>query len=173
MRYNRSMASTFRIEHTWPVPRTLVLEHHLDPEIHQRANAAITSAERTLESVEKRGDKTVQRFHVKGTKIPAAAKKVLKPEMLEWIEESVWDPSTEKFEWKILPNVMKDKIFASGELFYEAAGEKTRRVVTGRIEIKIPLAGKVIEKVLVDQLKESYDQAAGAEGAFYEEKAQG
>jgi hypothetical protein len=165
------MATTFRLEHIWPVPLSVILAHHLDEEAHRRSNAAMTGADRVRKSIEERDGKTHQSFRVAGTSIPAAARKVLSADALEWIEESVWDPAAHRFTWRILPNVMKEKISAHGELFYEEVGGQTRRVVTGEIEIKIPIVGRTVEKVIVDQLKANYDQAAGAESAFYQEKA--
>ncbi len=167
------MATSFRIEHTFPAPVDVVLRHHMDEALHQACNEALSSAERVLESKEEREDgSVVQRFRVKATAdIPAAARKALKPEMLEWIEESVWHPDTQRFTWEIQPYVMRDKLRAAGELWYEPEGQETRRIVTGTIEIRIPIAGKVAEKVIVSSLKRSYEETAVAESRYYGEKA--
>ncbi len=161
------MATTFSIEHTWPVDRSVVIEHLFDDALGDKTNEAIKSADRRRLSVEERDGKTVQRFEVKVKEVPAAARKVFKA--LEWVEESTYDPKTERFAWRILPTVMKDKITCDGELWYDAAGEgKTRRVVTGRVQIKVPLVGGTIEKIIVDQLKRSYEDASKAESAYFQ-----
>ena len=167
------MATPFTIAHDFPVSRDLVLKHHTDEALHERANAALGSASRSLDSAEEQADGTfIQRFKVDASKeIPGAAAKVLKPEMLIWIEESVWDPKTERFRWKVLPTAMKDKISCAGELWYEDQGDTTRRVVQGEITIKIPFVGKVAEQAILANLQKTYDATAKAESKYYSEQA--
>ncbi|MDF1562107.1 MAG: DUF2505 family protein [Deltaproteobacteria bacterium] len=166
------MATKFRIEHTWPVKREVVLAHLFDDELHDRCNVALSSADRSRVSVEhKEGGEVLQRFHVKVRDLPPGATKVLKPEVFEWDEESRWDPKGETIHWRVLTQVMSNKIDCAGELFYVAAGDQTRRVVEGRIEIKIPLAGKVAEKVIVGQLEKTYAELSTAESKYFSEQA--
>ena len=166
------MATQFKIEHVWPVPRDIVLQHILDEELADRCNEVIRSVTRERISVDRSDDgRVVQRFDVKANSVPAAARRVLKPEMLEWIEESRWDPAAEKFTWMIETKIMKDKIKCSGELYYDDLGGKTRRVVLGTIEIKIPLAGRIAEKVIVGSLRQSYEEASRVESTYFQEKA--
>ncbi len=165
------MATKFRIEHTWPVAREVVLAHLFDDTLHDRCNAALTSADRARVQVDRLDEGVVvQRFHVKVKDLPPGATKVLKPEFFEWDEESRWDPKTEQITWKILPQVMKNKLDCKGVLYYLAEGDKTRRVVEGEIEIKIRLAGKVAEKIIVSQLEKTYAELSRTESAYFAEQ---
>jgi hypothetical protein len=169
------MATKIDIRHDWDVAREVVLEHLFDEDLGKRVDAALKSADRHLVSQETQEDgKVVQRFEVKASAddIPAAARKVLPAAALQWTEESVWDPSTERFSWKIVTQVMQDKIHCDGSLYYEnIGGGRTRRIVEGTIDIKIPLAGRMAEKVILGQLEKSYDDAGRAEEAYFKEMA--
>jgi hypothetical protein len=162
------MARDFKIEHTWPVPRDLVLEHCFDDELGDKCNAAIKGATRSLHSKEEDGGRIKQTFKVVVSDIPAKVRKVLKA--LEWMEESTWDPGQEHFEWKVLPSVMPDKINCEGTMFYEARGDSTTRVVKGRIDVRIPIVGGTVEKVILDNLRRNYDNISEAESAYYQAK---
>jgi hypothetical protein len=162
------MATDFKIQHTWPVPRALVLEHCFDDELGDKCNAAIKGAIRTLHSKEENGGKTKQTFKVVVSDIPPKVRKVLK--VLEWMEESTWDPEGERFEWKVLPSVMPGKISCGGEMFYEDKGGSTTRVVKGSIDVRIPIVGGVVEKVILDNIRRNYDGISEAESAYYLER---
>jgi len=171
--YNAAMATKFTIEHTWPVARDVVIAHIFDDTLHERCNAALSSADRARVSVERKEDgEVLQRFHVKVRDLPPGATKALKPEVFEWDEESRWDPKAERISWRILPQVMQDKIDCRGVLYYVDVGGHTRRVVEGEIQIKIPLAGKVAEKIIVGQLEKTYAELSATESAYFQEQAE-
>jgi len=166
------MATKFTIEHTWAVSRETVVSHLFDDELHDRCNRALSSADRERVRVERHEDGRVsQYFHVKVRDLPPGATKVLSPEVFEWDEESQWNPTTGKISWKIIPKVMANKLTCAGVLYYRETGASTRRVVEGEIEIKIPLAGKIAEKIIVGQLEKTYAELSIAESAYFKEQA--
>ncbi len=170
-----NMATNFEIRHEWNVPLKVVLEHLFDDALVGRVNSALESADRRLVSKDDNGGKVIQRYEVKAhaSDIPAAARKVLSPETLQWTEESVWDPDNERFSWTIITKVMPEKIDCSGTVYYESLGsDRTSRIVEGGISIKIPIAGRVAEKVIIGKVKESFEDTGGAEGSYFAEMAQ-
>lgn len=169
------MATKMKIKHEWDVAQEVIYEHLFDDELSNRVDEALESANRRLLSKEEKdGGKIVQRYEVKANpdEIPRAAKKALPTEAFEWVEESVWDPDAKRFDWKIITQVMTDKIDCAGTVIYESLGpSKTRRVVEGQIDIKIPIVGRVAEKVILGRVETSFEDSGKAEGEYFDEKA--
>lgn len=88
--------------------------------------------------------------------IPKIAQKIVKPEMLTFIEDSVWDRTRKTYTAKIIPHFFKKQLNARHKVeFFDNGDGRTKRILTGFIEIKIPVIGPVVELAIVSQLKDN------------------
>lgn len=113
-------------------------------------------------SVERKGSKIFKKCEwcVHG-KIPKMAQKVIRPEMLTFIENTVWDDETTTFTTKIIPHFFKNQFDCRTQSKWGSAGEgKTVRKFQGNIIIKFPLIGPPVEKAIIQQLKANNDRNA-------------
>jgi len=103
--------------------------------------------------------------------IPKIAQKILRPEMLTFVEESVWDDDDTTFRTKIIPHYLKDKLSCNTTSQWSAAGDgKARRRFGGELVLNIPIVGPVAEKTIVDYLKKNNDKNAVIVRKFLQEK---
>ncbi len=168
------MATKIQIKHEWNIPQEVVYAHLFDDELAERVDGALKSANRRLRSKEEKDGKIVQEYEVKvnPSDIPRAAGKALPKEAFEWVERSVWDPDAKRFDWTIITNMMREKIDCSGVVYYEDSGAGgTRRIVDGSIDIKIPIVGRVAERVILGRVEASFEDSGKAEGEYFSEMA--
>jgi hypothetical protein len=117
------------------------------------------------------GKKVVRRVrYVPSTEVPSFARGKIKPEMLEWVEESTYDRERHRFEYRIVPNIperWQDRFKSSGSYsLTETAGPvggpsvQVRRVIDGDVMIKVALIGGMAERYVIGQVKKNFDQEA-------------
>lgn len=93
--------------------------------------------------------------------IPQVAQKIIRPEMLNFIEHSVWDNEKYMFDTKIEPHFLKKQIICSTTSRWAKLTEgKSRRQFEGTLEIKIPLIGQLVEGAIIDHLKKNVEKGA-------------
>lgn len=90
--------------------------------------------------------------------IPKVLQHILKPKMLTWIEDSVFDRETKILKTKIkthyLTNLFKCEAVTS---YIEKIEDKLERRLEGNLEVRIPIFGHIIEKEVIKHLKENFD----------------
>ncbi len=115
----------------------------------------------TNELIEERdlGDKKIikVKWCVHG-QIPKAAQKIIKPEMLTFVEDSVWDRTTKTYSTKIIPHFFKNVVDCRHKLeFFDNKDGRTKRVISGYFEFKLPIVGPLFEGVVLTYLKQNAD----------------
>ncbi len=137
---------------------TFVQAVYFDQELNQRLAAMKNISAREVKSLVDKGD-TAERvmFIEVAAALPKEARKFV-GEKLGWNEVSTLDRRTNIVSWKIDPQV-KLPLDCHGKYEMIAEGKgKVRRVITGEVKIRIPLVGKSIEKFVVNQLVESFEE---------------
>jgi hypothetical protein len=89
-----------------------------------------------------------------------AARKFLGSSDPAWIEDATWHPDTSRWEWVIKPEVGGDILRAGGTTEIKAAGDGTLRLVTGMVQIRVPIYGSKVEGWIVEGLEQSYAEEA-------------
>ncbi len=113
-------------------------------------------------------------LHVRWTsqrELPGVVKKVLGADYLSY--ELIQHMDDERFHmiWEIVPPISKDRFHGEGEFWLEEAPGGTVRKVTGSIDIRIPIVGGRIEKLLAAEISKGH--AANAKTAMDWLKTQG
>jgi hypothetical protein len=97
-------------------------------------------------------------------RIPAFATKYVTPEMCAWDEKSTYDIKRHASEWTILPHVKPEwrKMFtARGTYVLEPLGSgRTRRTVSGSLELRVPLVRPVAEKLIIGEVRKTFNAEA-------------
>ena len=86
-------------------------------------------------------------------RLPALARKVIKPEMLTWRQVGRWNPDTLTFEFKVLPYFFQKLISIQGRKRYLAESGAMRMEIAVRISVGIPGIGRLLEQVIAGELK--------------------
>jgi hypothetical protein len=103
--------------------------------------------------------------------VPSWASSVIKD--TGYTEYDVYYRERSLIEIRIEPTLMKDRFQMHGTYSVTPLGEgRCRREFKGEVRISVPLLGGKIEKLMIEQLKESYDVAARVtEGWIQKKKA--
>jgi hypothetical protein len=92
--------------------------------------------------------------------VPGAIKGVL-GDKFGYVEEGTLDRTVQRYRFRIVPNVLPEKTTISGEMFSEkVSDDRTRRIVSFSIEVKVFAVGRVLEQKTIDDTKASYDKIA-------------
>jgi hypothetical protein len=93
--------------------------------------------------------------------LSGAAKKFVGDGAPAWIEEATWSPHDMTWSWVIVPEVAGQLLAASGNIRLKPdENNSTVREVAGKVDVKVPLFGGKVERVIVDGLEEAYDEEA-------------
>lgn len=90
-------------------------------------------------------------------RIPPVAQKVVKPEMLRWEDHAEWDDAHTWVDWRLVIPAFKDQVTCSGRNRFEDAGDRTRVVVEGELDIDIRRIPGV-PKLLANRMKPQIEQ---------------
>jgi hypothetical protein len=93
--------------------------------------------------------------------IPKIAQKLIDPDKLTFLEQTVWDDETATFTTRIIPHFLKDKFDCRTTSAWSAIdANRAKRTFSGKLEIKIPIIGSIVEKTIIDYLKKNNDKNA-------------
>lgn len=148
------------VAHRFPVTPRAYWEATRDEALEARMADAgevdFTHLERTVE-----GAVTRDRIRVTPRKeLPAVAQRALGTPRFTYVQIVDSDDSTMTTSWKVVTDVLSDKVTCGGTSRVVPAPEGCERVIEGEIKVAIPLVGGAIEKVVLEQLSRSYDRAA-------------
>ena len=114
----------------------------------------------TLEKKEVDG-KIVRKVRVVPTRnFPGPVKKIMGDGELSYIEDNSFDPKTHVLDWNSKVSVLTDKIKMSGKIYFKEVPGGVERRVTGDAVVSVFGVGGMIEKVVVDNIRETYDNIA-------------
>jgi hypothetical protein len=105
-------------------------------------------------------------LHVRWTsqrELPGVVKKVLKADRLSYELIQHMDDERLHMLWEVVPPISKDRFHGAGEFWIEPAPGGCVRKVTGKIEVRIPIVGGRIEKMLAAEISKGH--AANAKTA--------
>jgi hypothetical protein len=153
----------FRMEHIfdWPASRIVPILS-AGEDIVPMEDLPNVSQRKVLER-KRSGSKMYSKleWNVHG-QIPKIAQKIISPEKLNFIEESMWDDDTQTFSVRITPHFFKKQIICKTTSSWSDhdGGAKSKRVFGGSLEIRIPVIGPIMERTIIDYLKKNNDENA-------------
>jgi hypothetical protein len=103
------------------------------------------------------GTRIHQRIRYRFTgELSSAVTAVVDPDRLTWVDESDHDLTTHQSDHRIVPDHYQDRLRASYAQQLEPDGDanRTRRVISGAMKVKVLLVGGKVEGAIVSGLKE-------------------
>jgi hypothetical protein len=86
--------------------------------------------------------------------LSAAARAVLDPAKLTWVEESTHDLTSRIARFTLVADHYRDRISCSGSYRFEATGDGTVRRTEGDLKVKAMLVGRLVEEAIISGLRE-------------------
>jgi hypothetical protein len=97
-------------------------------------------------------------------RLPAFARAYVTPEMMAWDERSVYDIPKHAADWTVIPRVKPEwrKYFAAAGTYLLTTLDsgRTKRTVTGTVELRLPVLRQSAEKLLVGEMRKTFDAEA-------------
>jgi len=106
----------------------------------------------------------------KVTGLPGPVKKAI-GDSFAYVEEGTFDRATRRYTYRIIPSAFGEKSKVSGVIHCESLGDKkVARIADMKVEVKILMIGKLVEDVIIRDLKSSFATAAQFTTEFVREK---
>lgn len=134
-----------------------------DPALYPRMARELPGIERieVLASEERDG---VLRRRVRYTpraegKIPAFARGRVSAEMLVFVEESAFFRAEHRIDYRVEPNLpprWREHFASHGRFLLTAVPGGVMRRIEGEVQVRVPVVGRLVERILVDDLRQSF-----------------
>lgn len=149
----------FRFEQRIPAPPDAVVGVLLDPGFLDDLDDLPRLGRPRLLDQRSEGDLVHRRVrHTFTGDVPPAARRVVDPSRLSWVETSTVERRAHRAEWSVRADHYPRLLRASGTWRMEADGEKgSRRVIEGEVRVGMPLVGAKVEAAIVDGFREYAD----------------
>jgi len=165
----------FELIHTFKASPTAVMNALLDPELGQPLTERMTTIIEieTLSRTED-GDKvTLRTRYLPVPLIKKVATKEINPRWMEWVSEVTFDLKTTKGEFRNIPTTgrIANLMDNYGTMTLTDLGNgTTRRVIAGELRIKVPVLGRIAEKIIYKEAAKILDEEAAVRQSILEGK---
>jgi hypothetical protein len=114
-------------------------------------------SDETVEGVRRQRVRVVPR-----KELPALVQKAVGASRFSYVQETEERVGETSLRWKVLPEVLADKIRCAGTLRLTDVPGGCERTVEGSMEVRVTLVGGTIEKAVFDELRQGDDRSAVA-----------
>lgn len=159
------MPTSFRASVTIGAPPDDVLAVLADPAFYPALGElpAITAPEVLLHAAEHGTTRLRVRYRF-AADLPLAARRVVDPDRLLWVDDTVIDHASLSARFTIVPEHYGDRFSCAGAWRLTPDGPGTTQSVEGDVRVGIPVLGRLAERGIVRGLTENLEQ----EGALIE-----
>ena len=156
----------FEVVHEFDIPLDAIELAVLSPDLAEKLLHRIKNVESITQKAHELGDKGLTRVwsFQANVKIPRFARPYVTKEMCAWDEETKYDLKAHSSTWTVTP-----KIKPEWQKYFSATGKyelipldsgRTKRVLSGEVDLKVKLVKAVAEKLIVSELKKTFDAEA-------------
>lgn len=156
----------FEIAHEFDIPLDALELAVISPSLHHKMATRLPNIQSLHQKEHALAHGKLERVwaYRANVKLPAFAKNHVTPEMCAWDERSVYDIRKHASEWTIVPHVKPEwrKYFAASGTYglTHLASGRTKRVVSGTIDVRIPVFRQVVEKLVLAEVRRTFDAEA-------------
>ena len=86
--------------------------------------------------------------------LSSAARAVIDPDRLTWVQESVHDVEGCTATYRMVPDHYRDRFSSTGDFRFDPDGDGCVRRSHGEVKVRAPLVGRAVEGAIVDGLRE-------------------
>lgn len=145
----------FNIEQRFAADVDAVARAYTDPDLYVALDGLPKLSQPEVVGHEVEGDTVRLRVRYRfGGELSAAARAVIDPGRLTWVEASTHDLATRTTTFAMLPDHYADRFKCQGSYRFEAADGGCRRRGEGDVRVKALLVGGAVEGAIVSGLKE-------------------
>lgn len=151
----------FEIEQNFPVDADQVMDLYTDPAFYEAdTDLGRIAVDEVLSRTEK-GHLVELRIRYRFVAdLPAAARAILDPARLTWVEGTRLDRATGSAEISITPDHYADRLQASARARFGDAGDGSTRTVSGDVKVRALLVGGQVERTIVDGMRDHLAEEA-------------
>ena len=147
------MDFTFK-QHLDGIP-SAVLDVLLDPAFVAARRALVNLGDAELLESSRDGGRAHQRMRLRFTgDLAPAVTAVIDRDRLTWVDDAVYDLVAGTAEHEVLPDHYADRLSCSYRESIAADKEGSRRILTGRVRVRMMLVGGKVEGAIVSGLRE-------------------
>lgn len=156
----------FEISHEFDIPLDALELAVISPNLCQKLAQRLPNIESVQQREHVLNDDGLERVwsYRANVKLPAFAQTYVKPEMMAWEEKSSYDLKRHASEWNITPHGKPEwrKYFTAQGTYglVTLASGRTKRTVSGTVEVRVPVFRNVAEKLIVAEVKKTFDAEA-------------
>lgn len=157
----------FEISHDFEIPLDALELAVLSPNLIEKLGRSLPNIEHVIQKEHAYADGVLERVwsYQADVKIPAFAKSYVTREMCAWDEHTIYRIKTHSSNWSIVPNVKPEwRKYFVGAGTYSLRSDNdgmTKRVVSGDLELRVPLGMKQLgERMIVNEIRKTFDAEA-------------
>lgn len=145
----------FIIDQPFSFPPDVVARAYTDPALYVAFQDLPKMSRPEVLSREASGDKVILQIrHRFSGDLSPAARAVLDPSRLSWVEHATHDLSTLTTAFRMVPDHYADRFSCSGRYRFEPDQAGTRRHCEGEIKVRALLVAGAVENAIVSGLRE-------------------
>ncbi|MDQ3944813.1 MAG: DUF2505 domain-containing protein [Actinomycetota bacterium] len=146
----------FRLEQTFDAHIDAVARAFTEPDLYTALGALPKLGQPEVLGRREAGDVVDLQVRYQFTgDLSAAARRVVDPARLSWVEHSTHDLARHQVDFTMVPDNYGNLLRASGRYSFEPDGPAaTRRVAEGEVSVRVPLVGKAVENAIVSGIRE-------------------
>jgi uncharacterized protein DUF2505 len=160
----------FTIDQRYDAAPEAVARAYADPELyaHQEDGPKLARPEVVAHEVDGDTVRLQVRYRFRG-ELSAAARAILDPARLSWVEHSVHDLAACTSTFVLRPDSYADRFRCEGSLRIVAADGGSRRQGTGELRVRAPLVAGSVERTLVADLQDHLSAEVAYVNAFVDD----
>ena len=157
----------FELDQRFAAPPDVVAAAFADPDLYRAFGGLPKMTAPEVVSHQPDGDRVTMevRYRFDGDLSPAA-RAVLDPDRLTWVEHSVHDLAARTTAFTMVPDHYGDRFRCQGTYRFEADGNGTRRHGQGDITVRALLVGRAVENAIISGLREHLEHEVPVVEAF-------
>jgi hypothetical protein len=160
----------FAIAHEFDVPLDALELAVISPDLVEKFSATAHHQGAGIEKVTERSrsleNGVLERvwYYQAHVRLPKFARSYVTPEMTAWDEQSVYEMSKHRGRWMVVPHVKpewRQYFSAAGTYTIEPLRDgRSRRVVEGDIDLRVPVVRQVAERLMLGEVKKAFESEA-------------
>jgi hypothetical protein len=145
----------FTVDQRFAADPAAIARAYADPELyaHQEDGPKLARPELVAHEVEGDTVRLQVRYRFRG-ELGAAARAILDPARLSWVEHSTHDLAALTTTFVLRPDHYADRFRCEGSLRITAADGGCRRQGTGELRVRAPLVAGTVERTLINDLQD-------------------
>jgi hypothetical protein len=165
------VSTTFELDVSIDAPLQAVQQAFLDPDFYRLLGEMPAIDPPQL--IERRDEGNLVHLKVRyrlDAPLPAAARRILDPARLTWVDESVVDVAANRTEFRMVPDHYPDRLSCEGSYELKADGSKTVQHLKGVLTVHVPLVGSMAERGILRGLQDHLAKEAELLARFVTER---